>query len=395
MKDSTLDNQEYVNRCKLFARDVISPRYREYEKLNSFPSEIHKAAHEWNLMNAGFPPELGGHGIKHSALARGGVEMARVCAPTAFSLGFNHGALRPVLREGTKWQKQVFIRELLEENGYASWCMTESETSGSNLMAIQTRAMKVRGGWMINGKKVMTGNGSAAGLFLVLADAWEGDRRIGLSIFAVPKTPEIEVGANPDKLGFRCLPTPDVSFNEVFVDGKHIIGAPGAGLPILVDSLDYMRLGGGIITLGIATGAIEDLMPWLERRKVYGEGRLSEQSHQQIQIGRLLGHMTSLEVLVLHVASLLDQGKQVGQESASVKLVGSELAIKITDVVMQFHGWRGTDSRYGIEKRFRDARETAIYEGTNEILAMNIFRHRLQEYRLGTASGDAHNNDNL
>lgn len=390
-----LDNQEYIERCKHFTKEVISRWYRKYEKLNSFPEEIHKDAHEWNLMNAGFPKELGGHGISHAALAQGGVEMARVCAPTAFSLGFNHGTLRPILREGTKWQKQVFIRDLLENNKYASWCMTESETSGTNLTAIETRAMKVKDGWIINGKKVMTGNGSAASLFLVLADAWEGDRRIGLSIFAVPKTHEIAVGTNPDKLGFRCLPTPDITFNEVFVSDEHVIGAPGAGFPILVDSLDYMRFGGGIITLGIATGALDDLLPWLESRKVYGGERLSDQSHPQIQIGRILGQMTGLEVLVLHVATLLDQGKQIGRESASVKLVGSELAIKTTDIVMQLHGWRGTDARFHIEKRFRDARETAIYEGTNEILAMNIFRRRLQEHRLSTPTERAHNNDKM
>lgn len=388
-----MNNQEYIERCKQFARDVISRYYIEYEELNRFPNEIHKYAHEWNLMNAGLPKEFGGHGVSHTALAKGGVEMARVCAPTAFSLGFNHGTLRPILQEGTEWQKQVFIHDLLEDKGYASWCMTESETSGSNLMAIESRAIKVPGGWILNGKKVMTGNGTAASLFLVLADAWEGDRRIGLSILAVPKTDEIEVGKNPDKLGFRCLPTPDITFNEVFVNDTHVIGTPGAGFPILVDSLDYMRFGGGIITLGIATGALDDLMPWLERRKVYGGERLSEQSHPQILIGRILGHMASLEVLVMHVASLLDQGKQISTESASVKLVGSELAIKTTDTVMQLHGWRGTDAGFHIEKRFRDARETAIYEGTNEILAMNLFRRRLQEHRLGTTGGTL-DNDN-
>lgn len=383
MKHESAEDREYIARCMVFAKDAISPYYREYDKNNCFPAEIHKAAYEWGLMNAGFPKELGGQGISHKAIARGGIEMARVCAPTTFSLGFNHGSLRPIMRAGTEWQRKAFIVELLEARAYASWCMTEPDVSGSNLMEIRSRAQKVKGGWVLNGNKVMTGNGTAARLFLFLANAWEDERPIGLSIFAVPKEAGVEVGENPTKLGFRCLPTPDVTFKEVFVGDNHIIGAPGAGVPILLDSLDYMRFGGGIVTMGLVTGAVDDVMPWVEEREVYGGVRLSEQSYTQIHIGRLLAEMTGLEVLLGHIASKLDQGKNVSRDTASVKLTGSELAVKATDVVMQLHGWRGTDARYAIEKRFRDARETAIYEGTNEMLAMNLFRRRLHEQRAG------------
>ena len=381
MQNVPSKEQEFIARCVEFARVVIEPRYREFDANNCFPTEIHDAAHEWELMNAGFPVEMGGQGMKLEVLARAGIEMARVCAPTTFSLVFNHGSLRPVLRAGTDWQKQVFVRDILESRGYASWCMTEADVSGSNLMAIQSRAQKVTGGWNLNAAKVMTGNGTAASLFLLLADAWDGDKRLGLTVFAVPSGPGVVVGENRQKLGFRCLPTPDVTFNDVFVGDEHVIGSPGEALPILLDSLDYMRLGGGVITAGITAGAVDDVMPWVENREVYGGGRLSDESHVQVQVGRLLAQLTGLRLLVEGVASRIDQGKSVSAEAASVKLIGSELAMHATEVIMQLHGWRGIDASFSIEKRFRDARQTSIYEGTNEILAMNLFRQRLQQER--------------
>ena len=383
MVDASTIESDYLGRCTDFAKEVISAHFREYDTLNCFPKKIHEAAYDWGLMNAGFPKELGGQGISHRTIAIAGIEMARVCAPTTFSLGFNHGSLRPILHAGTGWQRRVFIEELLESRRYASWCMTESDVSGSNLMNIRSRAEKVDGGWQLNGRKVMTGNGTAAHLFLFLADAWEDGKRIGLSVFAVPKAAGVEVGENTLKLGFRCVPTPDVNFNQVFVSDSHLIGKAGAGFLILLDALDYMRLGGGIVSAGIAVGAIDDVMPWVEEREVYGGVRLSEQSHVQIKIGRLLAEITGLRMLVERVSSYIDQGRDISREAASVKLMGSELAMRATDTVLQLHGWRGVDSRFTIEKRFRDARQTAIYEGTNEILAMNLFRRRLQEHRTG------------
>ena len=374
-------DRDYVARCNDFAKEVIAPHYRENDNQNCFPQNIHDAAYDWNVMNAGFPEALGGQGISHRATTAAGIAMARVCAPTMFTIGFNHGSLRPIIHAGTEWQQENFVKALLDSRGYASWCLTEADVSGSNLMAIRSRATKVTDGWLLNGKKVMTGNGTAANLFLFLADAWEGDQRVGLTIFAVPRDAGVEVGENTIKLGFRCLTTPDVTFNDVFVSDSHVIGKPGAGVPILIDALDYMRLGGGIVSAGIAAGAIDDVMPWVEERVVYGGGKLSGQSHVQIQIGRLLAETTGLQLLVDQVSALIDQGMNISQEAASIKIIGSELAMKATDIVMQLHGWRGVDSRYAIEKRFRDARETTIYEGTNEILAMNLFRHRLQVQR--------------
>jgi len=387
MSEFSKTEQEYISRCESFAVEVIEPLYRQHDKDYSFPEDIHKAAYQWRLMNAGFPVELGGQNISYRAIARGGLEMARVCAPTTFSMGFNHGSLRPILVAGTQWQRNTFIKDLLQARGYASWCMTESEVSGSNLMDIQSRAVKAPGGWILNGKKVMTGNGTAASLFLFLADTWDNDQRLGLSIFAVPKIAGVVVSESTHKLGFRCVPTPDVTFENIFVSDDHLIGREGGALPLLLDSLDFMRFGGGIVIIGLASGAINSVLSWLEERKIYGGGRLSDQSHVQVEMGKLIAELTSLEILLDNIALDIDAEKKLSHKAASLKILASELSVKATRTVMQFFGWRGIDARYPAEKRFRDAQQGSIFEGTNEILAMNLFRKLLERYRI--ASGQS------
>jgi alkylation response protein AidB-like acyl-CoA dehydrogenase len=184
----------------------------------------------------------------------------------------------------------------------------------------------------------------------------------------------VEIGPNTDKLGFRCLTTPDVSFQEVALHDENVIGAPGEGLPVLVDSLDFMRFGGGIVILGLVEGALRTVLPWLEEREVYGGVRLVDDSHVQVTLGHLVADAVALEHLLELVAHKLDHGERVTRDAAALKLLGADLALRATAEVMQVWGWRGIDARWDAEKRFRDARQTSIYEGTSEILAMNLFR---------------------
>jgi alkylation response protein AidB-like acyl-CoA dehydrogenase len=315
------------------------------------------------------------------ALALGGRVLARACAPMAFSMLFNHGALRPVLFAGTAAQRERLVKDTLARGGYASWCMTEKDVSGSNLLAIKTRAQRRAGAWTLRGDKCMTGNGAVASVFFVLADAWDGEERLGPTIFAVARGPGVVVGDNTDKLGFRCLPTVDVSFQDVLLGDDDVIGAPGDGLGVLVDSLDMMRFGGGIVTLGLVEGALLDLLPWLEEREVYGGVRLVDDTHAQVSLGRLVAESVGLENLLMRAAALLDAGQSIAREASALKLLGSELAQRATAEAMQWHGWRGIDGRYPTQKRFRDARQTSIYEGTNDILAMGLFRSWVRAQR--------------
>jgi alkylation response protein AidB-like acyl-CoA dehydrogenase len=370
----TLPEQTFVAECRLFAGEVIAKEARGWDEANDFPATVHAEAARRKLLYAGFPVEYGGRGLSHVALAAGGLEMARACAPITFTLAFDHGALRPAMAAGTDLQRSTLVRELVARGGHASWCMTEPARSGSNLLSIRSRATRVPGGFRIDAEKCMVGMGTVAELFFVLAEAWDGDRRLGPTIFAVPRSAGVEVGPNPLKIGFRCLPTPDVLLRDVFVRDDQVIGKPGAGLPVLLDSLDYMRLGGGVVILGLVRGALEDLGPWLDEREVYGEERLGDTSHVQITVGKLLARLAGAEALLFDAACALDEGRRCRETLTALKVLAADLAIDATHTAAQLWGWRGVREDHSATKRLRDARQTSIYEGTTEVLSMNLYR---------------------
>ena len=365
-----MTDAEYILACQAFALDVIAPRVTALDQAGVFAEEVHALAEAAGLRHAGLPEALGGLGVSHRALVAGGIPMAQVCAPTAFSVGFNHGTLRPLLQAGRDDQVGALVRS----GTLVSWCMTEPDVSGSNLLAVRTRADRVPGGWRVSGTKCMVGNGTAASLYLVLAQGFDDGEALGPSLLAVPRGPGVRVGENTRKLGFRCLPTPEIGFDDVFVPAAAMLAAPGAGFPLLLDSLDYMRLGGGIVTVGLTRGALADLLPWLREREVYGERRLVDESHVQVTVGRLLARLRAVETLLYKVADGLDAGRVDREDTSALKLLGADLALDACDAAVQLMGWRGIDARWPAEKRQRDARQAAIYEGTSEVQAMNLFR---------------------
>ena len=376
----TKAEQEYCHRCKEFSQAVIKPFYKQYDDNNSFPSLIHEKAREWDILHAGIPVEWGGKGFSPLALVLSGLPMAEVCAPTTFTMGFNHGTLRPVLKYGSNTQKQKFVRELIEQKKYASWCMTEPELSGSSLFEITTTARKAGDSWILNGKKCMIGNGCVSEQFMVLARTVDGDKSLGLSIFVVPKDSTVNVGPNIDKLGFRSVTTPTIEFTNTEIPLENVIGGEGQGIAILLDSLDYMRFGGGIVIAGLILGTFKELLPWLEGRNVFG-GKLVGKSHVQIELGKLMAEYHALERLLIYCCGEIAADRSCSVETATLKLLGSELSLKVTDRAVQMMGWRGIDDDYPIQKRYRDARQTTIFEGTTEVVAANIF----QSFRLAAS----------
>jgi alkylation response protein AidB-like acyl-CoA dehydrogenase len=288
-------------------------------------------------------------------------------------MGFNRGALHPVLVAGTPEQQQVFVRDLLRAGGYAALALTEPDMSGSNVMTLETTAVRTDSGWRIDGTKCMVGNAGVADLFLVLARVEDGGRSRGLGFFAVPRSAGVEVGPNTDKLGFRAVETPVVRFRGAEVGDTHRIGAPGAGPATLVETLACIRVGGAAVISGIAAGALADALPWVAERRVYG-GTLGQKSHVQLQLGALYGRLLSVRQMIREAAALRDAGVPYAIEASVAKLEASKLALDATAQVSQLFGWRGIDNDWPIQKRFRDARQTPIFEGTTELQCLNLFR---------------------
>lgn len=370
----TPEERTWKEKAAEFADTVLRKHLREYDERNCFPEKIHEAAHDAGLMNIAIPKEFGGQGVSQKIIAVAGEELATVCSPSAFTMGFNHGALQPILVAGTEAQKNIFVKDLLDRRGYASICLSEPDSAGSNLMAIRTRADRTADGWRITGEKCMVGNGCRSELFLVLADTFVDGRRSGLSFFAVPRGEGVTVSPNTDKIGFRCLTTPSISFREVGVPDDHRIGEVGGAEEILLQTLDYIRFGGTPVILGITVGALRDIVPFLETRRVFPDEPLIQKSHIQLQLGDLYSEVRKTREMLWRAADLLDAGKRCSTETAISKLSASRLGVRATNEIAQMYGWFGIDNAYPVQKRVRDARVTTIYEGTTEIQQLNLFR---------------------
>ncbi len=366
-------------RCAAFAAAEIAPVVAKYDRENRFPDAVHDAAHRAGILGADLPGHLGG-GIGDEAAVIGAEALARVCAPIAFTLGFNRGALHPVLVAGTPAQQERLVGGLIAGRRYAALCLTEPDVSGSNLMGVRTTATATDSGWVLCGEKAMVGMGGVASLYLVLARTVVDGMSRGLTFFAVPRGPGVSVGPNTDKLGFRAVETPTVRFSDVRVSDDDRIGAIGSGAAVMMETLDTIRVGGAAVILGIVVGALSDVLPWVEQRQVYG-GPLGGKSHIQLTLGGIYSRLELCRGMVLTAARRRAAGQPYGHEAAVAKLEAASLAVEATSEISQMFGWRGIDGDHAISKRLRDARQTTIFEGTSEVQRLNLYHRLLTRHR--------------
>jgi len=230
----------------------------------------------------------------------------------------------------------------------------------------------------------MVGNGGVAMLYLVLARAEIKGANAGLTFFAVPRGPGVTVSENPDKLGFRAVETPTITFDDVEIPDEHRIGAVGSGAELMLETLAAIRVGGSAVITGIVVGALRDALPWVEKRAVYGS-TLLQKSHVQLQLGDLYGRLQSVRSMTHTAARRRRLGQPYAEQAGIAKLHASNLAVDSTAQIAQLFGWRGVVNEYPIQKRFRDARQTPVFEGTSEIQRLNLFRQLWARYRDGGA----------
>lgn len=352
----------------------MAPHVLRYDEERAYPVAVHERAAAEGILTAPFPEELGGAGLSCSEFAEGVSELSAVCPGMTWTLVFNRGALHPVLAAGTPEQKDRFITQLLQRNGYAALGLTEPE-NGSNLLAARTRAVQTSSGWLLNGAKCMSGNGTVADVFLVLANTVVDSRKRGLSFFAVPReSPGVAVSDDIEKAAFRCLPTPSVTFQDVALEPISLIGGPGDGAALLNDLLATIRIGGAACGTGIVTAMLRDVLTWAGERRVYPDDRMDTLSHVQLTLARLYVELCGARKLLGDATGLADQGLPFGKESSMAKYAATELAVRASNEILQLYGWRGIAADYGVEKRWRDARALTIFEGSSEIQLLNVFR---------------------
>ena len=360
--------QEIKNLTRTIAEEQMLPVRAELDEKEEFPWEIMKILADTNLFGVYIPEEYGGIGGGVLDLCLVVEELSRVCSSVALTYAATALGCFTLLEYGTEEQKQKYLPGIADGKILAAFALTE-ETAGSDAGAIKTTAEKVDGGYVLNGTKRFITNGGDAELYTVIAltDKTRGAR--GASAFLVEKdTPGFSFGRKEKKMGIRASSTRELVFEDCRIPGENIIGREGMGFLMTMKLLDRSRPGVAAQALGLAQGALEAAVDYAKQRVQFGHPIFAQQA-VQIMLADMAIQVEAARALIYATARTIDSGaKNFTLESAMSKVFASDVAMKVTTDAMQIFGGVGYMRDYPIEKMFRDAKITQIYEGSNQVL---------------------------
>ncbi len=357
------------------AEEKIRPVAAEYDREGKFPWDIVDVFKELGFFGTFIPEEYGGFGGGIMDLVIMVEELSRACGGISLSLAATALGTYPIILAGNEEQKKKYLPELAEGKYLAAYCLTEPG-AGSDAGAVKTRAIKDGNSYVLNGTKHFITNGSVAGLYTVFASTDPSRGMRGISAFLVEDgTPGLTFGKKEDKLGIRASATSEVIFEDCRIPAENLIGKEGRGFRIAMDTFDRTRPGVAAQALGIAQGALELAVQYTKERHQFGMP-VSSFEGIQFKIADMATRVEASRGLVYGVAKTVDAGKQkdVSRESAMAKLFASDTAMYVASEAVQLFGGYGYMKDYPVEKYFRDAKITQIYEGTNEIQRLVIGR---------------------
>jgi butyryl-CoA dehydrogenase len=378
MRLKLTDEQELIQAtAREFAQSEIRPIAAEIDRDCRFPHETVKKMGELGLMGIAVPERWGGGGADTVAYVVALEEIARVCASHAVVMSVNNSLYGdPLLKFGTDAQRERFLAPVAGGHVIGCFALTEPQ-AGSDAANQATTARRDGDHYVITGRKLFISNGREASLALVFAQTDKGKAHRGISAFVVEKgTPGFSVSKTEDKLGIRASDTAELVLEECRVPAAHRIGEEGQGFRIALTAVDGGRIGIAAQAVGIATGAYERALAYARERKAFG---VTIGEHQMVQW--MLADMTTAidgaRLMTLKAATLKDAGKPFTKEASMAKLFAAEMAMKVTTDAIQVHGGYGFIKDYEVERAFRDAKITAIYEGTSQIQKLVIAREVL------------------
>lgn len=362
-----------------FTEKEIRPLASRIDREHRVPFETIEKAAGLGLMGVPFSQEYGGMGggeIGYCILME---EVNRACASTATVIGAHTGiGAMAIYLDGTEEQKEKYLRPLAQGDKIGAFALTEPQ-AGSDAAAIKTTAIRDGDHYLLNGSKIFITNGDIAGIIIVMAvtDPSLGAYG-GVTAFIVEKDfPGFSIGSLENKMGIRGSSTAELVFEDCRVPAENVLGQFGAGFITFMKTLDIGRASLGAACLGGAQSAMEAAIKWAKAREQFGEAIAQKQS-VHFMIADMATEIEALRSLVYRTAWLIDTGRPHAKEAAMCKLFGSEVATRCISKALQIMGSMGYSRDYWMERAFRDARITELYEGTSEIqrivIASNVFR---------------------
>jgi alkylation response protein AidB-like acyl-CoA dehydrogenase len=363
-----------------FVAGEIAPRAHEYDEQSRFPREQLRGLAELGLLGMIIPEEWGGAGFDAVAYAVALEEIARADASICVIVGVtNSVCCYPILSFGTEEQKRKYLVPLARGETLGAFCLSEPQ-AGSDATNLRTRAVRDGDFYVINGTKSWVTNGGEAQTYIVMAVTGREEEKTKVTAFIVEgDTPGLTVSAIEHKMGQRASQTAEMSFEDVRVPAANVLGGEGNGKKVAFNSLDNGRIGIGALSTGIAQGALDEATKYAKERQAFGQP-ISEFQAIQFKLANMATETDAARLLTLRAAAMKDGGhKQAGYYAAMAKLFASETANKVCADAVQIHGGNGYSRDYPVERMYRDARVTTIYEGTSEIQRLVISREILRQ----------------
>jgi len=365
-----------------FADNEIAPVADRHNRESKFPLEIVKKMGQMGFLGMSVPDEYGGTGAGNLALVVALEEINRVCASTGVTMSVQNSLVNaPLLHWGSDEIKRKFLPKLASGEHLGAYALSEPG-SGSDAAGLVTSAVKDGSDYVLTGTKNFITTGAEADVVLVLARTDTSHKTRGITAFVVETgTKGFTVGKKEDKLGLRASSTVQLLLDEVRVPASHVLGEIGSGFKIAMHTLDGGRIGIAAQAVGIAQACLDASIKYAGEREAFDQP-IGKFQAIQFKLANMATRLEAARLLVYNAARLKDEGKPHAKEAAMAKLFGSETANDAAREAVQIHGGAGYLEDFPVERYFRDARITEIYEGTSEVQKMVVAGQVLKEHPL-------------
>ena len=376
--DFTLSKKHEMARSlfKEFAEKEVKPLAQEVDETEVFPRGTVDKMAKAGFLGIPVPKEYGGQGCDPLTYAMCVEELSKVCGTTGVIVSA-HTSLccDPIQTYGTEEQKQKYLIPLAKGEKLGAFGLTEPG-AGTDAQGQQTKAVLDGDEWVLNGSKIFITNGKEADIYVIFAVTGiiekRGKKVKEISAFIVEKgTPGFTFGTKEKKMGIRGSATYELIFTDCRIPKENLLGAQGKGFGIAMHTLDGGRIGIAAQALGIAEGALESTIAYVQERKQFGRSIAAFQN-TQFQIADMATKVEAAKMLVYKAAMAKATQKVYSLEAAMAKLYAAEVAMEVTTKAVQLHGGYGYTREYDVERMMRDAKITEIYEGTSEVQRMVI-----------------------
>jgi len=373
MKLELNDQQKMIQKMvQEFAEKEVGPIAAELDEKGEFPTKTLEKMAKLGLLGIFIPNEYGGAGLDTISYATVIEEISRKCASTGVITSVHNSLVSyPIIKYGTEEQKKKYLPILAKGEKIGAFAATEPN-AGSDLGAMQTTAKLKGNKYIINGDKTFITSGPKAGIIIVFAVTDKSAGTKGISTFIVENTMKgFKVGSIFDKMGINANLVSELIFEDMEVPKENLLGKEGDGLKIALSTLDAGRIGIAAQAVGIAQAALDESIEYSKQRQQFGKPIAKFQAIQWM-IAEMATNIEAARYLLYNAAYAKDKGGRFSKEAAMAKLFASETAMDAAIKAVQIHGGYGYTKEYTVERLFRDAKITEIYEGTSEVQKMVI-----------------------